>query len=420
MDIDLRKLSLRPERLVNIIFVGHVDAGKSTICGRILVDLGLIDARTLEKYKQQSIDQNRATWYLSWCMDLNPEEREKGITTEVGTASFDLPRTRVNVLDAPGHKQFVCEMIDAASRADVGILIVSARTSEFEAGFRGGQTKEHLLLLKSGGVERLVVLVNKMDECGWDGERYADIVSKIERYAKKMFSEMTFIPVSGFLGQNIKERHACSFYDGPSFLECLDTVEIAERVGKPCMSIVEKVKTSGSTYLYGKVESGSFFKGMETYKILPSGVQDKIASILSEDDVEVVSTVVGETYKVKLKDFGDDVGVGTKILSLDNDEYVSCGEMYAQIGVLDVNKALTIGYSPIMHINLLAIPCKIVGLYTMEKKGVRVGRKGDRLVARIKLESPVVVAASREKKGRFSLRDEALTIASGVVKKVIG
>lgn len=419
MEVDLKKLSLRPERLVNIIFVGHVDAGKSTICGRILVDLGLIDARTLEKYRQQSIDQNRATWYLSWCMDLNPEEREKGITTEVGTASFDLPHTRINVLDAPGHKQFVCEMIDAASRADVGVLIVSARINEFEAGFRGGQTKEHLLLLRSGGVERLIVLVNKMDECGWDGERYADIVSKVERYARKMFSEMTFIPVSGFSGHNIRERHVCGFYDGPSFLEYLDALQVVERPGRPCMSVVEKVKTSGSTYLYAKVESGSFFKNTEPYKILPGGAQDRITSILSEDDVEALSTVVGETYKIKLKESGDDVGVGMKILSLDNDEYVSCSEMYAQIGILDVNKALTIGYSAIMHINLLAIPCKITELYTMDKKKARVGRKGDKLVARIRLEHAVVVAATKERKDRFSLRDEALTIASGIVKKVL-
>ncbi|KAI5173833.1 peptide chain release factor subunit 3 [Pancytospora epiphaga] len=421
MELNLEKLSIRPSRIINIIFVGHVDAGKSTICGRILVDLGKIDSRTLEKYKQQSTDMNRASWYLSWCMDLNPEEREKGKTTEVGSASFDLSRTRINILDAPGHKQYVREMIDGASRADVGVLIVSARINEFEAGFKKGQTKEHLLLLKSGNVDRVVVLVNKMDECGWCAERYNEIVGRVEKYAKKMFGELFFIPVCGYTGENIKERYATPLYDGPSFLEYLDTVEVEEHSGSPCMTIVEKVKTSGSVYFYAKVESGTFSKVAESYKILPGGMKDRIVSIQTEDDVEVATTVVGETYKIKFKDCSEEVMVGMRVVGVDNDEFVACSEMYAQVGILEVNNAVTPGYDAILHSGQQAVPCQIVEIYTMEKKRVRVARKGEKVIARIRLELPIIVSngKNKERSSRFSLRDESMTIASGVVKKVI-
>lgn len=418
MEIDLQKLSLRPQKLINIVFVGHVDAGKSTICGRILVDLNLIDERTLEKYKQQSMETNRASWYLSWCMDLNPEEREKGKTTEVGTASFDLPHTRVNVLDTPGHKQFVGEMIDGASRADIGVLIISARTSEFEAGFNGGQTKEHILLLKSGNIEKLIVLVNKMDECEWSETRYREIETKIQKFTKKMFENIVFIPISGYHGDNIKTRRKTPYYDGPAFLEYLDQIEIKRIEGKPSMTVVERVKASGSSYFYAKIDSGEFSKGSEC-KILPIMREDKIASITNEDDVDVTKTVVGDTYKIKLRDYNEEISVGYKLSSLDNDSLSVANEFYAHIIVLEVNKALTIGYSAIFHLNLQSVSCKIVELISMEKKKIRVARKGERVVARIRVETPIVVYCKDEKKDRFSLRDESLTIASGIVKKII-
>lgn len=417
MDLNLESLSIRPKRVVNIVFVGHVDSGKSTICGRILVDLHLVDERTLEKYRQQSAAGNRASWYLSWCMDLNPEEREKGKTTEVGTASFDLPHTRINILDAPGHKQFVNEMIEGASRADIGILIVSARSGEFESGFRGGQTKEHLLLLKAGNVEKLVVLVNKMDECGWSQERYEEIESKVSKFVKNLFRGIQFIPVSGYHGDNIKSRKDLPYYKGPSFLEYLDTINVSRHDYKPCLTILEKVKTSGSTVFYVKVDSGSFTKS--EYKLLPLFKEDRIVSIANEDDVEVGEAVSGDTYKIKLKDLSDEACVGHKLVSKDSDDYCVCSEFYAHLAVCEVRTALTVGYSSIMHINMSTVGCKVVEMFSMDKKRIRVARKGDKVVARIKLDSSVVAMCNDQRKDRFSLRDENLTVAAGMLKKII-
>lgn len=412
------RLLLNPERVINIVFVGHVDAGKSTIAGRILVDLCKVDPRTLDKFKQQSSEMNRSSWYLSWCMDLNPEEREHGRTIEAGRASFSLPHTRVNVLDAPGHKQFVQEMIDASARADLGVLIVSARAGEFEAGFSGGQTKEHLLLLKLGGVDRLAVLINKMDEAGWSQPRYDEIIKKLEKHTRRLFQFITFIPVSGQDGSNIKEKFACPFYSGPSFLEWLDSLEVKERAGRGCMTVVEKIRTSGATYLSCKVDSGTFGREEEA-ELLPLCLTDRIVAIATEAEVDTSAATAGDTFRVRLKSHGDEVSVGHKILLPGNDEYSAGTEIYAQLGILDAPKAVTVGFTAVIHLALQTVGCKIVELYSMEKKRVRIAREGDRVIARLVLESPVVVGCTEARRDRFALRHESVTVASGVVRKVI-
>ena len=159
---------------VNVVFIGHVDAGKSTIGGQMMYLTGMVDKRTLEKYEREAKEKNRETWYLSWCMDTNLEEREKGKTVEVGRGFFETEKKHFTILDAPGHKSFVPNMIGGASQADLAVLVISARKGEFETGFeRGGQTREHAMLVKTAGVKHMVVLVNKMDDptVQWDIER---------------------------------------------------------------------------------------------------------------------------------------------------------------------------------------------------------------------------------------------------------
>lgn len=151
------------------------DAGKSTIGGQIMALTGMVDKRTLEKYEREAKERSRETWYLSWALDTNQEEREKGKTVEVGRAYFETERKHFTILDAPGHKSFVPNMIGGAAQADLAVLVISARKGEFETGFdRGGQTREHAMLAKTAGVKHLVVLVNKMDDptVEWDEGRY--------------------------------------------------------------------------------------------------------------------------------------------------------------------------------------------------------------------------------------------------------
>jgi peptide chain release factor subunit 3 len=159
---------------LNIVFMGHVDAGKSTMGGHILLLTGMVDKRTMEKYEREAKELGRESWYLSWALDLNSEERAKGKTTEYGRGFFETEKRRYTILDAPGHKNFVPSMIGGASQADVGVLVISARKGEFETGFeRGGQTREHAMLAKTAGVKKLIMVINKMDDqtVEWSKER---------------------------------------------------------------------------------------------------------------------------------------------------------------------------------------------------------------------------------------------------------
>lgn len=161
---------------VNIVFIGHVDAGKSTLGGNILFLTGMVDERTMEKYEKEAKDAGRESWYLSWALDTNKEERAKGKTVEVGRARFETEKRRYTILDAPGHKSYVPNMISGAAQADVGLLVISARKGEFETGFdKGGQTREHAVLAKMNGINKLVVVINKMDDptVEWSKERYS-------------------------------------------------------------------------------------------------------------------------------------------------------------------------------------------------------------------------------------------------------
>merc|ERR1712125_76953 len=173
---------------MNVVFIGHVDAGKSTTCGNILFLCNCVDERQVEKYQKEAKDKNRESWFLAYIMDTNEEEKAKGKTVEVGRAHFETENKRFTILDAPGHKSYVPNMIGGASQADIGVLLISARKGEFETGFeKGGQTGEHALLAKTLGVEQLVLAINKMDDptVEWSKSRYDDIVKKLSAFLKK-------------------------------------------------------------------------------------------------------------------------------------------------------------------------------------------------------------------------------------------
>jgi len=224
---------------VNIVFIGHVDAGKSTLGGNILFLTGMVDERTMEKYEKEAREAGRESWYLSWALDTNKEERSKGKTVEVGRARFETERRRYTILDAPGHKSYVPNMISGAAQADVGVLVISARKGEFETGFdKGGQTREHAVLAKMQGINKLVVVINKMDDLTveWSKERYDECTKRLGTFLRgngfNPKTDLFFIPISAYKGSNLKDRvdkKVCPWWDGPSLLEYLDSMTSLER-----------------------------------------------------------------------------------------------------------------------------------------------------------------------------------------------
>ncbi|XP_055827799.1 LOW QUALITY PROTEIN: uncharacterized protein LOC129896010 [Solanum dulcamara] len=229
------------KRHLNVVFIGHVDAGKTTAGGQILFLSGQVDHRTIQKYEKEAKNKSRESWYMAYIMDTNEEERAKGKTVEVGRAHFETETTRFTILDAPGHKSYVPNMISEASQADIGVLVISARKGEFETGYeRGGQTREHVQLAKTRtlGVSKLLVVVNKMGDPTvlWSKERYDEIQSKMIPFLKSsqynVKKDVQFLPISGLLGSNMKtrvEEGVCPWWDGPCLFEALDAVEVPPR-----------------------------------------------------------------------------------------------------------------------------------------------------------------------------------------------
>ena len=281
---------------VNIIFIGHVDAGKSTLGGSILYATGMVDERTMDKYKRDAKEQGRETWYLSWALDLTKEERSKGKTVEVGRAFFETEKRRYSILDAPGHKTFVPNMIGGASQADVGILVISARKGEYETGFeKGGQTREHAILAKTQGVNTLIVAINKMDDATveWSEARYKECSDKLATFLKSVGygkGDVTFMPISAQTTLGIKDRipkDVCSWYQGPSLLEFLDNLKsLVRKVNAPFMMPVSGKYRDLGTMIEGKIEAG-VIKKTENYILMPNRDQISISALYGETEDEV-------------------------------------------------------------------------------------------------------------------------------------
>ncbi|CAI2737727.1 unnamed protein product [Dicrocoelium dendriticum] len=294
MDLSLKpELSVLPETrkdTINLVFIGHVDAGKSTIGGHILYLTDMVDKRTLEKYEREAKEKNRESWYLSWALDTNAEEREKGKTVECGRAYFETAKKRFVLIDAPGHKSFVPNMITGAVVADLAILVISARRGEFETGFdKGGQTREHAVLVKTAGVKHLIVLVNKMDDptVQWDEGRYIECKDKIIPFLRKIGfnvkSEVYIMPCSGYTGsflRDVPDPSVCPWYRGPSLLEYLDSLpSITRKIHGPLrIPITDKYKDMG-IFVTGKVESGSVCRGQSAI-LMPNKTTVEVAQVL--------------------------------------------------------------------------------------------------------------------------------------------
>ncbi|KAI8970711.1 P-loop containing nucleoside triphosphate hydrolase protein [Pilobolus umbonatus] len=431
------QVTIEGKEHVNVVFMGHVDAGKSTMGGNILYLTGMVDKRTLEKYEKEAKEAGRESWYLSWALDTNTEERAKGKTVETGRAYFETDKRKYTILDAPGHKNFVPSMIQGASQADIGVLVISARKGEFETGFeRGGQTREHTMLAKTSGINKLVIAVNKMDDptVKWDKARYDEIVSKLSPFLKATgFNPKTdvhFMPVSGFTGANLKERSKdCSFYSGPSLLEYLDDSKMIDRkLNAPLMiPISEKYKDMG-TIVVGKVESGHIKKG-QSILLMPNKQMTEITAIYNETEDEVDHAMCGDNIRLRLKGVEEeDVHPGFVLCGKKN-PVKTCTAFEAQLAIIEHKNIISAGYTAVLHVHSASEEITLAALlHSIDKKtGKRSKRpppfvkQGQKVIARIETAGPICVEtfARYPQLGRFTLRDEGKTVAIGKITKII-
>ncbi|XP_036292075.1 eukaryotic peptide chain release factor GTP-binding subunit ERF3B [Pipistrellus kuhlii] len=421
---------------VNVVFIGHVDAGKSTIGGQIMFLTGMVDKRTLEKYEREAKEKNRETWYLSWALDTNQEERDKGKTVEVGRAYFETEKKHFTILDAPGHKSFVPNMIGGASQADLAVLVISARKGEFETGFeKGGQTREHAMLAKTAGVKHLVVLINKMDDptVNWSIERYEECKEKLVPFLKKVgFSpkkDIHFMPCSGLTGANIKEQSDfCPWYTGLPFIPYLDNMPNFSRSidGPIRLPIVDKYKDMGTVVL-GKLESGTIYKGQQLV-MMPNKHSVEVLGILS-DDAETDYVAPGENLKIRLKGIEEEEILPGFILCDPNNLCHSGRTFDVQIVIIEHKSIICPGYNAVLHIHTCIEEVEITALISLvDKKSGEKSKTRPRFVkqdqvciARLRTAGTICLETFKDfpQMGRFTLRDEGKTIAIGKVLKLV-
>lgn len=436
-----------PRPHLNIVFIGHVDAGKSTTCGNILYLTGGVDSRTIEKYEREAKEKNRESWFLAFVMDTNEEERQKGKTVEVGRAYFSTPNRRFTLLDAPGHKAFVPNMIEGAAQADVGVLIISARKGEFETGFeKGGQTREHTLLAKTLGVSQLVVAVNKMDEstCQWDEERYREIIRRTKTFFQNcgfvLGKNLCYVPISGLGGQNLKthvSRPDSPLFDAraswytpsePTLFEVLDTLTPPPRKANAPLRvpILDGYKDSGITAL-GKVEAGTITYGMSAM-LMPGKKRVKVSGIYLDED-EVAYAGVGENVRIKLLGCDEDALSSGAVLCCPETPCPVATKILAYVKVMELlehRPLLTAGYTCVMHVHTAREEVMLGKILESsdgkKKKANPQFVKSDCLVSiEIMLSKPMCMEEYEvcSQLGRFTLRDEGRTIAAGRVTKVL-
>ncbi|KAF5177622.1 Elongation factor 1-alpha [Thalictrum thalictroides] len=424
------------KRHLNVVFIGHVDAGKSTTGGQILFLSGQVDDRTIQKYEKEAKDKSRESWYMAYIMDTNEEERAKGKTVEVGRAHFETENTRFTMLDAPGHKNYVPNMIGGASQADVGVLVISARKGEFETGFeKGGQTREHVQLAKTLGVSKLLVVVNKMDEptVKWSKERYDEIESKMIPFLRSsgynMKKDVQFLPISGLIGANMKtrvEKSTCPWWDGPCLFEALDTVEVTLRdpKGPVRMPIIDKFKDMG-TVVMGKIESGTIREG-DSLLVMPNKAHVKVIAIYCDEN-KARRSGPGENVRVKLTGIEEEDILSGFVLSSIVRPIPSVTEFTAQLQIIELldNAIFTAGYKAVLHVHSVVEECEIVALLQQidpktkkpMKKKVLFVKNGAVVMCRIQVSNIICVEKFSDfpQLGRFTLRSEGKTIAVGKV-----
>ncbi|KAL4895082.1 P-loop containing nucleoside triphosphate hydrolase protein [Aspergillus ambiguus] len=452
-DVDedtLKEIYGEKKEHVNIVFIGHVDAGKSTLGGSILYVTGMVDERTLEKYKRDAKEQGRETWYLSWALDLTNEERAKGKTVEVGRAHFKLTvpspsgpiERNFSILDAPGHKSYVHHMIGGASQADVGVLVISARKGEYETGFeKGGQTREHALLARNSGVQKLIVAVNKMDDptVEWSKARFDECTVKVSKFLEALGykkADLTFMPISAQQTFGIKDRVSkdiCPWYDGPSLLEYLTEMKVPERkINAPfMMPITAKYRDMG-TMIEGRIESGVIKKN-GTCIMMPNRSKVEIAALYGETEDEIPTATCGDQVRMRLRGVEEeDILPGFVMCS--PKRLVHCVSRFeAKIRILELKNILTAGYQCVMHVHsaveeiaFSALLHKLEpGTGRKSKRPPPFASKGQTIIARLEVTSAAgSVCVERfedyNQMGRFTLRDQGQTIAIGMITKLIG
>lgn len=422
---------------ISLVVVGHVDAGKSTLMGHLLCLVGTVTQKTLHKFEKESKQMGKASFAYAWVLDEGQDERERGVTIDVCVKHFATENRRFTILDAPGHRDFVPNMLQGAVQADAALLV--ADVSNFDSGFeRGGQTKEHLQLIRSLGIANLIVAVNKLDTHDWSEDVYNTIKERLHSFIvgsecgfKK--NSVSFLPLSGFTGENMLERkeQALSWWKGPTLLEALDQLPPPTRPpasGPLRVCISDFYKTGNNICTSGKVEAGALQTGQKVV-VLPHGEQVTVKSMQARGQLTKASRAGDYMDEVTLPLDPEFVSIGGVICDVRNPVPVT-DSVQAQLLVFDVDVPMLRGQQVMCYLHTVTVSGYISKLEALVVKGKKQDKrpkclsKGNVAIVQLRLDSKVCVepkpegAAPATSLSRLVLRDRGKTVAAGVVLAV--
>jgi len=430
-------LSKKDKEHLNLVVIGHVDHGKSTMTGRLLYETGAVDERTFQQHKEEAEKLGRPSWAWAFALDRLKEERERGLTIDIAFFKFLTDKYYYTIIDAPGHKDFIKNMITGASQADVGLLVVSAKRGEFEAGVGpGGQTKEHAYLAMTLGVPSLIVCINKCDDesVKYSEDRYKEVKEEVGGFLASIGykkDDVPFIPTSALDAANLKDRtpDLTPWYDGPSLLEALDAVTLPPKpTDKPLrvpINDVYSIKGVG-TVPVGRVETGIMKTGMQV-TFMPPNKTGEVKSIEMHHEI-LPQAVPGDNIGFNIRGIDrKDLGRGDVAGPTDNPPTVA-EDYTGQVMVIQHPSAITVGYTPVIHTHTAQVACRFDEI--LQKLDQRSGqvieekpdfvKKGESMIAKLVPLKPMVIESYKEfpQLGRFAVRDMGMTVAVGIVQKV--
>ncbi|MGC8975145.1 MAG: translation elongation factor EF-1 subunit alpha [Thermoprotei archaeon] len=422
---------------MNLVVIGHVDHGKSTLVGHTLLKLGALDPKMVKEVEEAAKKSGKESEKYAWFLDKLKEERERGLTIALSFMKFETPKYYWTIIDAPGHRDFVKNMITGASQADAALLVVSAKTGEFEAGMsREGQTMEHIVLARTMGIDQVVVAITKMDitEPPYSKDRYLKIVDALKKFMRGLgykVETIPFVPVSGWLGENLVDRSPnMPWYNGPTLIEALDFMQPPPKpVDKPLRIPVQEVYsiTGVGTVPVGRVETGKLRVG-DTVVFMPAGVLGEVRSI--------------EMHHEKMEEAlpGDNIGFNVKGVSKTDIKRGDVAghpqnpptvvkEFTARVYVVYHPTAIHVGYTPVIHAHTASVAAKITEIVgKLDPKTGQIAEKnpqfikvGESAIMKFQPIKPMVVEKYSEipQLGRFAMRDMGKTVGIGVIIDVV-
>lgn len=408
---------------INLVFIGHVDHGKSTTVGRLMFDSGNVSEQQMRKLREKAEQLGKAGFEFAYVMDGLKEEQERGVTIDLAHKKFESDKYYFTIIDAPGHRDFVKNMITGASQADAGVLVVAANDGV------NSQTKEHVFLSRTLGVTQLRVAVNKMDLQDYSEKRFNEVKEEVTALLKSVgynVANIPFIPVASLKGDNVVNKSTnMPWYTGPTILESMNTLDVPEKPTElPLRMPIQDVYniTGIGVVPVGRVETGILKVG-DKIKAMPgrdgSGVSGECKTVEMHHE-QMKQAGPGDNVGISVRGFGKKDLARGDVIGPETNPPTVVSEFTGQIVVLNHPSVITVGYTPVFHIHTAQVACQFVELVkkvspeTVDKPDFI--KNGDAAVVRLKPVQPLVI----EKKGEFpqmanfAIRDSGATVAAGM------